>query len=488
MNETLDGLIATSSHFLTTTIPEVVASNPYIGISAALPVVLVATALLWRGRSKARRAEARANGEIHDLRSQLDQFETRFSPILDLERAIASRKQAVQVLDGHVATLRADYAHKRRIFDGLTHEISSLEGRIEYAELGIYEPDFQYDTSAEYAAALIRNKDQQKYMASMGEAATCSTAWSVNGSKRDGQTMANRAIRAALRAFNNECEVIISKVTWKNYTASRERIEKSATAIDKLNTSNAVSISRKYVQLKLAELRLAHEESLRKREEQEKLREERAAAREEEKAQRELETEIRRAEKAEREHQMALVRARAELAAATGAQIDRLTRRVAELEAMVVQDHQDKERAISMAQQTRVGNVYFISNIGSFGERVFKIGMTRRVDPMERVIELGDASVPFPFDVHAMIFTEDAPGLENRLHQALEPYRVNRINRRKEFFRISSAEVKAILAEKFPGLPFKEQPDAEQYFNSLPKNEVDQMSQAQKAEQFPVRL
>ena len=103
------------------------------------------------------------------------------------------------------------------------------------------------------------------------------------------------------------------------------------------------------------------------------------------------------------------------------------------------------QRALSMAQQTKHGNVYVISNIGSFGENVYKVGMTRRLDPLDRVRELGDASVPFPFDVHAIIESEDAPGLENTLHKALSLMQVNKVNPRKEFFRVNIADIKSMV-------------------------------------------
>ena len=107
----------------------------------------------------------------------------------------------------------------------------------------------------------------------------------------------------------------------------------------------------------------------------------------------------------------------------------------------VVEAQANKARAIARAQMTRSGHVYIISNIGSFGEQVFKIGMTRRLDPMDRVRELGDASVPFHFDVHSIIFSEDAPGLEAALHRMFNDRRINRVNERKEFFRITIDEI-----------------------------------------------
>ncbi len=125
------------------------------------------------------------------------------------------------------------------------------------------------------------------------------------------------------------------------------------------------------------------------------------------------------------------------------AQVTELERRLAEAQA-------NKERAIARAQLTRSGHVYVISNIGSFGEEVFKIGMTRRLDPMERIRELGDASVPFAFDVHAVIFSEDAPALEATLHQAFEQRRINLVNERKEFFGVSIQDI-ALAVRKCHG-------------------------------------
>ena len=124
-----------------------------------------------------------------------------------------------------------------------------------------------------------------------------------------------------------------------------------------------------------------------------------------------------------------------------------LNARLAELEAQLDAAHAKTERATSMAQQTKVGHVYVVSNVGSFGESVFKIGMTRRLDPVDRVKELGDASVPFPFDVHAMIFSEDAPGLESALHRRFDDRRVNLVNRRKEFFHVEVDELARSVSE-----------------------------------------
>ena len=206
------------------------------------------------------------------------------------------------------------------------------------------------------------------------------------------------------------------------------RVVKCREAFNDLNDSLSIVITPEFEALKLEELRLVHEEALKHQEEKERIREEKEREREEAKAQRELQAEIARSEKREREREAALAEARSELAAASEAERAAYQTRVAELEQQLAKAHEQTERTKSMAEQTRIGHVYIISNIGSFGEEVFKIGMTRRLEPLDRIKELGDASVPFPFEVHALIFTEDAPTLGRELHMAMEDARLNRVN------------------------------------------------------------
>lgn len=190
---------------------------------------------------------------------------------------------------------------------------------------------------------------------------------------------------------------------------------------------------------------LTHEYENKKREEKEEQRRIREQMREEEKVRRELERAQREADEDEKQYQKALRKAQEDLKVASTDDIDRLTEKIKLLETRLEEAHQKKERAISMAQLTKVGHIYIISNIGSFGEDVFKIGMTRRLEPLDRVRELGDASVPFQFDVHAIIYSDNAPQLEYDLHRRFEDKRVNRVNGRKEFFKVSLTEVQEYI-------------------------------------------
>jgi multidrug efflux pump subunit AcrA (membrane-fusion protein) len=200
-------------------------------------------------------------------------------------------------------------------------------------------------------------------------------------------------------------------------------------------------IAHDYLNLKLEELFLAHEYQEKLQEEKEEQRRIREQIREEEVALRELEKARLDAEKEEKRYVEALRKATEDAERAVGEKQQKLMWQVEELQRRLAEARTNKERAIAQAQLTRSGHVYVISNVGSFGEQVYKIGMTRRLDPMDRVKELGDASVPFPFDVHAIIYSEDAPALENKLHKLFHQRRVNLVNERKEFFRVSIDEI-----------------------------------------------
>ncbi|MGD1903157.1 MAG: GIY-YIG nuclease family protein [Geitlerinemataceae cyanobacterium] len=215
--------------------------------------------------------------------------------------------------------------------------------------------------------------------------------------------------------------------------------------LNKLSETNQCQIAEEYYDLKLKELQLTHEYREKKQEEQEEQRILREQMREEKKAAKQLEKARKEAEKEERQYQEALERARKEFPGVSEEEKEKLQAEIEELERKLREAEEKSERAISRAQMTRSGHVYIISNIGSFGENVYKIGMTRREDPDERIRELSSASVPFPFDIHAHIWSEDAPELETKLHQFFSGRRVNKANERKEFFNVSLGEIEAAV-------------------------------------------
>lgn len=244
-----------------------------------------------------------------------------------------------------------------------------------------------------------------------------------------------------LKSFNLECDNLIGSVKTSNYPATLERINRTASEVEKSSISLMCGFTREYVELKLQECELQYQfkkiESLEKIE-QAAIKEQ---MREEEKARKEAEKAIKEAEREEETLKKALEKTRQDFDRASEEQKSKYEAMLRNLEAKLQEAEEKNKRALSMAQQTKSGHVYIISNIGSFGDNMFKIGMTRRLEPLDRVKELGDASVPFEFDVHAMIYSENAPDLEHRLHTEFAEKRVNLINPRKEFFYVSLEEI-----------------------------------------------
>mgnify|MGYP003651647340 FL=1 len=276
------------------------------------------------------------------------------------------------------------------------------------------------------------------------------------------------AIHFAVDAFNGKVDSILSKVKHDNYGKLRQGIMDAFALVNHNGKPfKDARITDLYLQARLEELKWAVSVMELRRIELEEQRVIREQMREEEKARRDFEKAIKEAEKEERMLARAMAEARKQLENASEAERSQYEARLAELELQLQAAESKEQRAISMAQQTRRGHVYIISNIGSFGESVFKIGMTRRLEPLDRVRELGDASVPFSFDVHAMIFSEDAPTLERELHKRFAAHQVNRLNARKEFFNVPLTQVREVVDDQQAEVHWTMKAEAWEYRESL---------------------
>lgn len=345
----------------------------------------------------------------------------------------------------------------------LSSELSALDEEANLQSFGFYKPHYDFASSAAYQAKLDEIRAKQKKMISDKTAAVGDIEWTVNGSKTEGRKSINQTIKLLLRAFNGECDAAIAKVRYNNIHVMETRIRKAHEAITGLAKVQECRIVPEYLDLKMQELHLAHEYQEKVQAEKEEQRRIREQMREEEIALREIEKAKQDAEKEEQRYAAALVQARLEAQYAVGAKQQKMLDHIAELERRLNEAHSNKERAIARAQMTRSGHVYVISNIGSFGDNVYKIGMTRRLEPMDRVNELGDASVPFRFDVHAIIFAEDAPALEAKLHRTFHERRVNRINEKREFFHVTLEEIADVVRNEHGEIEFTHTPAAEEY-------------------------
>ena len=366
---------------------------------------------------------------------------SRFKPIVDLDAEADRLRAEMASLTAQRHTLETQYREARVTYDRLRHEVSLLEENLEDMSFGVYRPHYNFDSSETYKAKLEEAWERKKALVRVGQAAVCATTWTVSGSQREGARMTKQAIKVMLRAFNGEADAAVAKVTWNNVTRMEERIRTAYNAINSLGVVQQVTITPQYLEVALAELRLTYEYERKKHDEQEEQRRIREQKREEDRAQRDYERAQREAATDQERYERALSRARAEVEKAVGEQVHAAKEQVQELERKLAEAQAKMQRAVSMAEQTRAGYVYVLSNVGSFGEGTFKIGLTRRLDPMERVHELGDASVPFPFDVHALIYTEDGPNLEAAFHEKFDDRRVNLVNTRKEYFRASLPEI-----------------------------------------------
>ena len=272
-----------------------------------------------------------------------------------------------------------------------------------------------------------------------------------------------------LRCFNSETASIIGNVTVNNIDSIRSKLQRSYDTLNKVFAVDGVQISQSLFAMKLEEMSLVYAYMVKVEEEKEQKKAIREQMVEEEKVRREIEREKQKIEKEENQFSNEVKKLMGYMQKAKDDIEKQLyVDKIQELEEKLKSLSADKENVLQREQNTRAGFVYIISNIGSFGENVYKIGMTRRLDPMDRISELSSASVPFPFDVHALIFSEDAPALETLLHHHFQSNQVNKVNARKEFFRIDLDEIKKLVIENHNAtVQFVDIPDATEYRETL---------------------
>lgn len=426
-------------------------------VGALGAVVVALSYFLWKAATEAK-----------GLRS-------RFSGLLDVEAEISAARRTLEKTKAERQSLESEEQRRRDQLSKdyqaalarhreLSEEVSLLEEHVNDISFGLYEPHFKFNTTEEYSTALEKLRDREKELIRSGAAASCRTPWTINNDQRAGQRMAKQYTKLLLRAFNGECEAAVANVSWNNISKMVERVRKSFDAINQLGGVMNMCMSAEYLNLKLDELRLTFEFEEKKHQEREEQRRIKEQIREEERAQQEIEKAREEAEHAEAEYQKLLARAREEALQATGAQLEKLTQQISGFETKLDEARQKKERAVARAQLTKSGFVYIISNIGSFGEGVFKIGMTRRLEPMDRVHELGDASVPFAFDLHAMLYSDNAPELEGALHKEFISRQLNLVNARKEFYRdITLPEIEEFVRGRGLSAQFIAIPEAKEF-------------------------
>lgn len=385
---------------------------------------------------------------------------------LNLQNYITELQNQSNTLNQNIASGNQELSRINQQIQSIKSCLVIMEDDLLFQDFALYTPKYDLCNADEYKERLSAIRNDQKQMIKIGNAVSGNTGWTLNGSVTEGAKMVKDMQKLLLRAFNSECDEVIGKVKYNNIESAEKRIKVSCDAISKLGKLMNIVITRAYYDLKIQELYLAYEYQQKKQEEKEALKQARAEMREQAKLEKELEEQRKKIEKEQTHYQTAYEKVQAQLI--QNPNDPDLLNKKAELEERLT-DISTALTDIDYRQANmKAGYVYVISNIGAFGKDIYKIGMTRRLDPQDRIDELGSASVPFNFDVHAMIFSDDAPALEAALHRAFEDKKLNMVNQRREFFHVSLDEIKRVVKENFDKtVEFIDIPDAEQYRISL---------------------
>lgn len=420
--------------------------------------------------------------ENEQLKARVAQLEGMLTPemkdSLQLSERIEEQRKTLAEVE---ASVLAEQAKSEKAMKKLREEMAALEAKIAQAKtelvetdeevlmqsFGLYKPRFDFANSTQYKEELEKIRLKQKEYVKSGKAATGNDNWTVNGDKRKGKKMIHDMQKLLIRAFNCECDDAISHVKFNNIEAAEKRIRTSAEALSKLGAVCGVEITSAYCRLKIDELYLAYEYQVEKQKEKDALKQLRAEERERAKLEKEIAEARKKIEKEQKHYTNALKTVMQQLETASPEEIDALQKKKAELEGQLSNLDASLRTIDYREANQKAGYVYIISNVGAFGENVYKIGMTRRLEPMDRIDELGDASVPFDFDVHALIFSDNAPALEAALHKAFESRKLNMVNTRREFFKVTLEEIKTVVKENFDQtVDFVDVPLAEQFRQS----------------------
>ena len=358
-----------------------------------------------------------------------------------------------------IAFLEAENEELRRRIEVMTAgaaEAVATDDAAILQDVGVYRYHHPLENAANYRDRLIELDAEIADAVKLGHPIEKSNLFTYDNSLAKGRKMSDDLAKLMLRAYNAEAESCVRSLRAGNVVTAKQRLERSRDAIAKLGKMMEMRISTMFHSLRLREIELTSDFLMMKQEEREAAIEERARLREERKAAAEIAAERERLDK-ERAHilnavQTLRMQGKADLA----------------LEETLSKIDDAIARNDFRAANIRAGYVYIISNPGTFGPGVVKIGLTRRLEPLTRVDELGDASVPFRFDVHCLFFSEDAVTLEAELHNHFASRRLNQVNQRKEFFFATPAEVREVLKSKLGNLlEFNEHAEATDYHQSL---------------------
>lgn len=408
------------------------------------------------------------NLEFQKLKLELEKAESLITPemkdLMKIKKEIGIKINEKEDIKKEISNMIEEKEKVNKILINKNKQIIDLDEKIFMNDLGVYKPRYDLETSEEYKIKINNIIARQKNMIKSNIAFSFNPNWTVNDSRSEGKKMSKNMGKQAIKLFNLEFEVLKNKVKYNNLESIEAKLLKSFNAINDLNKIVGVKLSDDFCKIKLEELHLYFELENKKKEEKERRKELARQLKEEEKLKKELEESKKNIIKDQKHYNKELERINKLIEKEPNSEflLSEKNRIENELEEL---DHKMKDLDYRQENQ-KAGYVYIISNEGAFGKDIYKIGMTRRLEPLERIKELSGASVPFMFNVHTLMFTDDAPGLEHELHNYFDSSRLNKINHRKEFFKITNVEeIKNVIKKKTnETFGFIENPIIEDYF------------------------
>jgi hypothetical protein len=349
-----------------------------------------------------------------------------------LNMLVVEKKKEIETLERKIELLENNYKQSQSVLSNLEKEINAYEAALDVFDFGVYEPFYDFKKSETYRTELLKILENQKALIRDEKAVVCNVNWSVDGSLSKGKANSKNFMKLVLRAFNSECNALIANVSWNSVVQIKERIEKSFELINKVAEQSAVQIQKEYLDLKLQELFLEYEFQLKEQKEREIAKTQAAKQKEADRIQRQYETAVKQLSSYETQ----IEDVKLNLNLVSGSALLLLQKKNKNLEIKIKEAIVRKEKMELLVKNSDVGYVYIASNIGSFGENIYKIGITKSLKPLSSINSLSSA-VPFPFDVHGLIFSEEVTHLERELHDAFAGNKVNLIHENCTFFNVS---------------------------------------------------
>ena len=429
-----------------------------------------------------------AHKQLNDEKSQLDQERLNFQSEKDetshkleliqkIEERLKEQRKDLHFTMKESNILKQEIEEKMKELqnkeENLKIEKENIERELELPlyldECAMYRVEelfFQYNDSEEYKQAIAEINKKMEYMVKDKLACTCRTEWTVNGSRTEGRKQTNHMIKMALRLFNVESDNYISSINARSNIANvKKKIQKSGDMINKFCQTHHLTLHQEYIDYKIELATLVYEQVMKKQEEKEEARRQAEIIREQEKLEREIAKEREKLAKEVQQYQTEIDRLVATVDMETGEIVDDVVERLGELQEKI-EELQAQDVTLEERVNNKAGWVYCITNNSMPGS--IKIGVTRRLNPQDRIDELGSASVPFRFNTNCVVFSEDAFALENQLHKAFHSKRVNRVNFRKEFFNVTTQEVEDYIKNNVDStITFLHDLNNEEYLMSL---------------------